>query len=79
MTRKTITIPDELESWIQSRVADGQYDSESEYFRDLVRRDQESRRNTEKLRAMLDAAEAGGTSTKSLAEIRAEVRKELGL
>ncbi len=78
MTRKTITIPEAMESWIQSRIEQGQYGNESEYFRDLVRKDQERLAAGERLRAMLDKAEAGGASEKTLADIRAEVRKELG-
>lgn len=79
LTRKTITIPEAMESWIKTRLVDGQYGNESEYFRDLVRRDQERQSSMEKLRGMLDRAEQSGVSKKTLDEIRAEVRKDLGV
>jgi antitoxin ParD1/3/4 len=41
MMRKTISMPDLMAAWIAARVERGQFNNESEYFRDLVRRDQE--------------------------------------
>jgi antitoxin ParD1/3/4 len=43
MQRKTITIIDQMESWVKSQVDSGKYGNDSEYFRDLVRQDQEKR------------------------------------
>ena len=44
MQRKTITITDQMESWVKAQVDSGKYGNDSEYFRDLVRRDQERRK-----------------------------------
>ncbi|KJS37912.1 MAG: hypothetical protein VR74_07205 [Hyphomonas sp. BRH_c22] len=41
MMRKTISMPDLMADWIAARIKRGQFNNESEYFRDLVRRDQE--------------------------------------
>ncbi len=41
MMRKTISMPDLMADWIAARIERGQFNNESEYFRDLVRRDQE--------------------------------------
>jgi antitoxin ParD1/3/4 len=41
MVRKTISMPDIMADWIAARIERGQFDNESEYFRDLVRRNQE--------------------------------------
>ncbi len=41
MMRKTISMPDQMADWISARIERGQFNNESEYFRDLVRRDQE--------------------------------------
>lgn len=41
MMRKTISMPDIMADWIAARIERGQFNNESEYFRDLVRRDQE--------------------------------------
>jgi antitoxin ParD1/3/4 len=41
MPRKTITFTDKQDEYIQTRIASGGYTSDSEYVRDLVRKDQE--------------------------------------
>ena len=41
VTRKTITLSDQQDAWVKGRVANGDYTNDSEYFRDLIRRDQE--------------------------------------
>jgi antitoxin ParD1/3/4 len=38
--RKTITLTDKQEQWVKAQIASGDYTNDSEYFRDLVRRDQ---------------------------------------
>ena len=41
MSRLTISMPDQMNEWVESQIAAGRYGNVSEYFRDLVRRDQE--------------------------------------
>ena len=41
MMRKTITIPGAMEDWVKAQIESGRYGNDSEYFRDLIRRDQE--------------------------------------
>ena len=67
--RKTITLTDQQDDWIKAQVANGDYTNDSEYFRDLVRRDQD------KFRALKAAIEEGivsGPSTRTVDEIWAE-------
>jgi antitoxin ParD1/3/4 len=40
-TRKTITLSKQQDSWVKARIDSGDYTNDSEYFRDLIRRDQE--------------------------------------
>ncbi len=68
-------MPDEMGSWIQDRIKRGQFNNESEYFRDLVRRDQEKRHAMDQLRRMLDEAEASGISDRTTREIWDEVEQ----
>lgn len=75
MQRKTITITDQMESWVKAQVDSGQYGNDSEYFRDLIRRDQERRVAATQLRSMLDEAEASGTNNRTAKEIWAEAEK----
>jgi putative addiction module CopG family antidote len=56
MVRKTITLPQGLDDWIKSRIVKGDYSSDSEYIRDLLRRDRETAEAD--LFQMLDESEA---------------------
>ncbi|MBK5946219.1 MULTISPECIES: type II toxin-antitoxin system ParD family antitoxin [Paracoccaceae] len=77
MSRLTISMPDQMNDWVEAQVSAGRYGNVSEYFRDLVRRDQE-RRDTaiNELRVMLERAEASGVSKRSLSEILDAAREE---
>ncbi|HUF71653.1 MAG TPA: type II toxin-antitoxin system ParD family antitoxin [Gammaproteobacteria bacterium] len=75
--RKTITLTDKQDKWIKAQIAQGDFTNDSEYIRDLVRRDQEQ--NT-RFQALKDAAQEGiesGESKKSITGIRDEVEARL--
>jgi len=55
-TRETITLTDKQDQWIKAQIAAGEYTNDSEYIRDLVRRDQEE--NT-KFLALKQATQEG--------------------
>ena len=74
MIRKTISMPDEMGAWIESRIQSGEYSNDSEYFRDLVRHDQERQDAIKQLRQMLDDAEASGVSDKTVGDIWEEAK-----
>lgn len=38
--RKTITLSEQQDAWVRSRIDCGDFTNDSEYFRDLIRRDQ---------------------------------------
>lgn len=69
MQRKTITLTDQMDDWVKAQVYSGKYGNDSEYFRDLVRQDQERQTAELKLRTLLDDAEAGGISERSPGDI----------
>jgi antitoxin ParD1/3/4 len=63
MAQLNISIPPQLKSWIDHRVAEGRFSSASDYMRDLVRRDQESEPDdVEWVKAMLAEGLASGVS-----------------
>ena len=64
--RKTITLTDAQDDWIKAQVASGDYTNDSEYLRDLIRREQE---RVSALKAAIDEGIASGPSERSLAEI----------
>ena len=67
--RKTITLTDKQNDWIKSQISNGDYTNDSEYFRDLIRRDQEKFRA---LRAAIEDGLASGVSERTLDEIWTE-------
>jgi antitoxin ParD1/3/4 len=58
--RKTITVTDQQDSWIKSQIATGAFTNDSEYIRDLIRRDQASQADIESIRAALIVGEESG-------------------
>ena len=76
MATMNISMPDPMKDWVQVQIESGKYASSSDYVRDLIRRDQ---LRAEKLQAMQAAITKGlesGISNKSMADIRAEARKQ---
>lgn len=58
--RKTITLTDKQDIWIKAQIDAGHYTNDSEYIRDLIRREQERSAEIEALRAALIEGEASG-------------------
>jgi len=77
MMRKTITISEQMEEWVKAQIEAGRYANDSEYFRDLIRRDQERRRADEDLGRLIDEGDASGISPKSLDDIMREVEERM--
>lgn len=58
--RKTITLTDQQDGWIKAQIQAGHYTNDSEYIRDLIRREQERSAETDAIRAALIEGEASG-------------------
>ena len=58
--RKTITLTDQQDGWIKSQIQAGHYTNDSEYIRDLIRREQERSAQVDALRAALVEGENSG-------------------
>ena len=69
MTRKTITITNQMDDWVKGQVESGKYGNDSEYFRDLIRKDQSKEDNLETLRNLLVEGEQSGSSDLSVTDI----------
>lgn len=77
MSRLTISMPDQMNEWVEAQISAGRYGNVSEYFRDLVRRDQERReRAIDELRTILDRAEKSRISDRSLPDALEAARQE---
>ena len=58
--RKTISLTDKQVSWIKSQIKAGHYTNDSEYIRDLIRREQERSAEIDGIRAALIEGENTG-------------------
>ena len=59
--RKTITLTDQQDGWIKGQIQAGNYTNDSEYIRDLIRREQERAAQIDALRSALIEGENSGT------------------
>lgn len=60
MHRKTITLTEQQDDWVKGQIESGQFGNDSEYIRDLIRRDQQSKERLAMLRQALTEGEASG-------------------
>ena len=58
--RKTITLTDKQDDWIKAQIEAGNYTNDSEYIRDLIRREQERNAEVEAIRKKLIEGENSG-------------------
>ena len=58
--RKTITLTEQQHNWVKAQINAGHYTNDSEYIRDLIRREQERSAELEAIRAALMEGEASG-------------------
>lgn len=65
VVRKTITLTEQQGDWVKTRIASGDFTNDSEYFRDLIRRDQARNAQLEAVRAALIEGEQSGISPRS--------------
>ncbi len=67
--RKTITLTDKQDTWIKAQIASGDYTNDSEYFRDLIRRDQEQNAKFRALKSAILEDLDSGASNRTVGEI----------
>lgn len=59
-TRKTITVTEQQDQWIKAQISSGAFTNDSEYIRDLIRRDQAQHQDVELIRSELLKGERSG-------------------
>jgi antitoxin ParD1/3/4 len=59
-TRKTITVTGQQDEWIKAQIEAGGFTNDSEYIRDLIRRDQARNAENEAIRSELIKGEQSG-------------------
>lgn len=75
MVKKTYSITKTLNQYVKQRIKSGEYASDSEYVRELIRRDQEENREIAYVRSKLIKAEQSGFSKKNRDQILAEIKE----
>ncbi len=60
ITRKTITVTEQQDKWIKAQIDGGDFTNDSEYIRDLIRRDQARQSEVDAIRRELIKGEEGG-------------------
>ena len=76
-TRKTITVTDQQNAWIKSRIASGDYTNDSEYLRDLLRKDEERTRKIANMQRLVTEGLESGISDRTVEDVRADVQERL--
>ncbi len=76
MSRKSITFADKQDEWLKFIVAQGHYKDESDYVRDLVRRDEEKNSKLSLLKTAIQEGLNSGISERSIDEIWKQAEDE---
>ncbi|MEN8803983.1 MAG: type II toxin-antitoxin system ParD family antitoxin [Thiogranum sp.] len=75
LVKKSITVTDHQEKWIKAQVKSGQYGNDSEYFRDLLRRDEEQNAKFQALKAAIQEGLDSGVSDKTVLDVWREAEE----
>ncbi len=75
--RKTITLTDLQDRWVKAQIAAGHYTNDSEYVRDLIRRDRQRHAEFETVRLAVQEGLDSGPSDATVASIMEEVEVRL--
>jgi antitoxin ParD1/3/4 len=71
--RKSITFTGQQDSWIKLRVQSGDFTNDSEYIRDLVRKDQQQNMKLLELKSAIDEGLQSGRSSLKISDIIKQV------
>jgi antitoxin ParD1/3/4 len=78
MHRKTITLTEQQEDWVRGQIKSGDFSNDSEYIRDLIRRDQQAKECLAVLRqALVDGESSGKPKPLNISAIKAAGRKRI--
>jgi antitoxin ParD1/3/4 len=70
-----VSLPDPLKDWVEAQIETGRYANASDYVRDLIRRDQDSK---ERLVDALEKGAASGKSQRKIEDVFASARARAG-
>lgn len=73
--RKSITFTEEQDKWMKFQVLKGDFTNDSEYIRNLVRKDQTQNNQTLELKKAIEDGLNSGISDKKVSDIMNDVEK----
>lgn len=80
MATMNISLPDPMREWVETQIEGGQYSNNSDYVRDLIRKDQQ---RAEKLQALQEAItkgiDSGKASKLDMTAIKRKAKQKAGL
>jgi antitoxin ParD1/3/4 len=76
MATMNVSLPDQMKAWVEAQVQGGQYGNVSDYVRDLIRRDQQSREQIKTLQAAITKGLESGISDRSMQDVLKEARSK---
>lgn len=79
METMNISLADRMKQWVEGQTQDGRYSNASDYFRDLIRRDQERAGKIAQMQQLVDEARASSMSDLTMDDIRATALRQAGL
>ena len=77
MVKKSITVTEQQDVWIKAQIVTGNYGNESEFLRDLIRKEQNQDADIEAIRVALIKAEGRGMGSRTPSQIKQAVKKRL--
>ncbi len=77
MASMSVSLSDQMRGFIKSRIESGDYYNESEYIRDLVRKDREKLSEEKQFLSLLRQSEQSGTSDHNVLDIMKNVKERL--
>ena len=80
MATMNISLPNPMREWVEQQIQGGRYSNNSDYVRDLIRRDQEQRDKTLALQqAITQGLESGFDGKLDMTEIKRLAKIQAGL
>jgi antitoxin ParD1/3/4 len=80
MATMNISLPNPMREWVEQQIQGGRYSNNSDYVRDLIRRDQEQRDKTLALQqAITQGLESGLDGKLDMTEIKRLAKIQAGL
>ena len=75
-----ISLPDPMREWVETKTKSGQYSNNSDYVRDLIRKDQERGNKIKALQAAIDQGLASGSAGPlDMNKVKQKAKQQAGL